>query len=434
VTIEKREDPEPLLERVGAFARQHVDGTSSARAHLAARERVRAAFEQTRRESRLSLRRPSGRKIWAAAAVLAAAAVMLFVAGPLGRWRVLTYTTDPGAHMEGSYLRVPDGSASAEVHFSDGSEVRVAPGGELRVGELRRDGARVALQQGTASLRVVHRQRTRWAVDAGPFVVEVTGTSFDVGWSTREEAFDLTLHEGSVIVKGPLTGDGVRLSPGQRLRVRVAAGELRVEASHPLGAGEPAGAHTAALPETPGSEATGERVATSPERSERSGLGPSAVDSLRQSWSKRVSAGDYAAVLAEAQAGGLDSTLAQRPLADLTALSDAARYLARTDIARRVLLAERERFAGSPDAKGAAFLLGRISQDAGDAKSAIAWFTVYLGEAPDGSFAAEALGRKLVAVRKLHGIEQAKPLAREYMGRFPKGAHAAVAREVARAP
>jgi TolA-binding protein len=154
---------------------------------------------------------------------------------------------------------------------------------------------------------------------------------------------------------------------------------------------------------------------------------------LRQSWSKRVSAGDYAAVLAEAQAGGLDSTLAQRPLADLTAVSDAARYLGRSDVARQTLLAERERFAGSPDAKGAAFLLGRISQDGGDAKGAIAWFTVYLGEAPEGSFAAEALGRKLVAVRKVHGIEQAKPLAREYLDRFPNGAHAAIAREVARA-
>jgi TolA-binding protein len=147
-----------------------------------------------------------------------------------------------------------------------------------------------------------------------------------------------------------------------------------------------------------------------------------------------VSEGDYAAVLAESQAGGLESTLAQRPLADLTALSDAARYLGRSDVARQTLLAERERFAGSGDAKAAAFLLGRISQDGGDAKAAIAWFTAYLGEAPQGSFAPEALGRKLIAVRKVHGIEQAKPIAREYLGRFPNGAHAAIAREVARAP
>ncbi len=222
-------------------------------------------------------------------------------------------------------------------------------------------------------------------------------------------------------------GDGVRLAAGQRLRVRVAAGELRVEASPSEGGATEqvgSGAHTSvAAPDPQAPEGAGERVSATPPRAEP----------LRQSWSKRVSAGDYAAVLTEAQTGGLESTLAQRPLADLTALSDAARYLGRSDIARPTLLAERERFAGSPDAKGAAFLLGRINQDGGDAKGAIAWFTVYLGEAPEGSFAAEALGRKLVAVRKVHGIEQAKPLAREYLDRFPNGAHAAVAREVARA-
>src|SRR5207248_3703462 len=187
VTIEpKREDPEPLLERVGEFARQQIDGTSSAEAHLAARQRNRAAFEQTRKESRWPLRRPGGRRAWTAAAILAAAAVALLVVGSLGRWRALTYTIDPGARMDGSYLRVPDDGAGAAMHFSDGSEVRVAPGGELRVGELRRDGTRLALQQGTASMRVVHRARTHWSVDAGPFVVEVTGTSFDVRWTTRE--------------------------------------------------------------------------------------------------------------------------------------------------------------------------------------------------------------------------------------------------------
>src|SRR5262249_4162964 len=158
-------------------------------------------------------------------------------------------------------------------------------------------------------------------------------------------------------------------------------GELRVEALPPTGVNEAAGsgAPTAvAAPAAQAPEATGERVATTSEHGERSGLASNAADPLRQTWTKRVSAGDYAAVVAEAQAGGLASPSAPRPLADLTALSDAARYLGLCDIARQTLLAERERFAGSPDAKGAAFLLGRISQDAGDTPSAIAWFTTYL--------------------------------------------------------
>jgi TolA-binding protein len=149
---------------------------------------------------------------------------------------------------------------------------------------------------------------------------------------------------------------------------------------------------------------------------------------------KRVAAGDYAGVLADAQAAGLEATLAQRPLADLAALSDAARYAGRTDVARRALFAQRDRFPGSPDAKAAAFLLGRLNQDAGDSNAAITWFKLYLSEAPGGTFASEALGRELVAVRKVSGIQQAKPLAREYLERFPNGAHASAAREITMAP
>jgi hypothetical protein len=122
--------------------------------------------------------------------------------------------------------------------------------------------------------------------------------------------------------------------------------------------------------------------------------------------------------------------LVQRPLGDLTALSDAARYLKRIDVAQQALLAQRVRFPGSPEAKGAAFLLGRISQDGGDPRTAIDWFTRYLAEASKGPLAAEALGRKLVATTIVYGIPGAKPLAREYLDRFPDGAHAAVAREV----
>jgi hypothetical protein len=424
VTFEpKSEDREALLERLGHFAGQNIDGTAPAAAHAAARERARAGFEQTRKPNLGSLLHL---RSWRAPAlIVAAAAIALVVVGLRVRLQALTYTTDAGAWIDAGYLRVPEDGASTAMHFSDGSEVKVAPGGKLRVGELRRNGARVSLQDGAATLRVVHRDDTHWAVDAGPFVVEVTGTSFDVRWSTRDEAFDLTLHDGSVVVRGPLTGDGVRLSPGQHLRVRVSAGELRVEAATLEGAAElrPMEARPSVMPnDALPREATGERVAP---------VRPESARPERLSWSKRVGAGDYAAVLAEAQAGGLASALAQRPLADLAALSDAARYLQQSDVERRTLLAERERFAGSSDAKAAAFLLGRMSQDGGDAKTAVAWFTRYLDEAPDGSFAAEALGREIIAVRQVSGLDKAKPLAREYLSRFPHGPHAALAREVA---
>jgi len=236
-------------------------------------------------------------------------------------------------------------------------------------------------------------------------------------------------------------GDGLRLEAGHHLRVRLADGELRIEAALPDGrepydrvgrsAAASASPQGAPVPETPGENV--HRAMPEPARSDRPSVAPSAAETPHATWSRRVASGDYAGVLADAQAAGLEATLAQRPLADLAALSDASRYLERTDVARQALVAQRERFPSSPDAKGAAFLLGRISQDGGDARTAIAWFTRYLAEAPNGPFVAEALGRKLVASRKVDGALEAKALAREYLERFPNGAHAAVAREVARA-
>ncbi len=55
----------------------------------------------------------------------------------------------------------------------------------------------------------------------------------------------------------------------------------------------------------------------------------------------------------------------------------------------------------------------------------------YLGEAPNGEFASEALGRKLVAVQSVSGPQAARPIAKEYLRRFPRGGYATKARELA---
>lgn len=450
MTGEKREDPEDMLERCGRLARRYIHGNTSPQAHAAERERIRTAFEQLQKGRRPSRGWWVERRTWVASFGVAAIAAVIAAFVAYERGRTLTYTTDPGTGSDTGYFLVPEDGASTALHFSDGSEVRVAPGGKIRVGALRRDEARLSLHEGTASLHVVHRNDTHWAVDAGPFVVEVTGTSFDVGWSTRDEAFDLTVHTGSVIVRGPLMGEGLRVEPGQRLRVRLGDGEFRIEpapgdrehrveaapVAKPIAEAIQGSSSTLSSLPDPQVRKIPERAArgaVEPPRPERARLAAGAPEPSRPTWSRRVAVGDYAGVLAETQSAGLETTLAQRPLGDLTALSDAARYLERIDVARQALLAQRVRFPGSPDAKGAAFLLGRISQDGGDPRTAIEWFTRYLAEASNGPFAAEALGRKLVATKKVYGVERAKPLAREYLDRFPNGAHAFLAREVAEA-
>jgi hypothetical protein len=95
----------------------------------------------------------------------------------------------------------------------------------------------------------------------------------------------------------------------------------------------------------------------------------------------------------------------------------------------------RERFAGSPEARDAAFFLGGLAEDAGGTGgAALDWYDRYLDENGRGRYAAQALGRKMVMTQKLKGIEAARPMADEYLARFPEGPYAAAARKLMREP
>ena len=95
---------------------------------------------------------------------------------------------------------------------------------------------------------------------------------------------------------------------------------------------------------------------------------------------------------------------------------------------RRALLAQRRRFPGSPRAADAAFFLGRLDENGGRGHGpALAWYERYLDEAPRGSYVAEALGRKMIAVEELHGAGAARNVAEQYILRFPHGSYAGAA-------
>ena len=66
--------------------------------------------------------------------------------------------------------------------------------------------------------------------------------------------------------------------------------------------------------------------------------------------------------------------------------------------------------------------------------TAVTWYDHYLAEAPAGSLAAEALGRKMLAVAASSGRDAARPIAEDYQRRFPQGGFAAAAAEILREP
>lgn len=382
------------------------------------------------------------RKRWLGlgAGLVATTLALLALVVSLGTRSALTYEVDAPVLLPGDYLLVPSGAKEAHVTFSDGSELLLAAGARARIAELSADGAEIGLEEGKATLEVTHRSGARWSVIAGPFSVAVTGTAFDVGWSGAEQRFEVALRAGAVTVQGPLAASGIALSAGQRLIADLGLGALRIEELSKA-RDDASAARTDQAPEAAAHEtAEGDRPSATAPQDETKPTGKGSTSTLPavqrdaplgrgRSWTELVAAGDFRGVLEAAETRGLETVLGASALGDLVALADAARYAGRLDVARRALLAQRERFGGSNAARTAAYLLGRLD-DTGEvpSKAALSWYDRYLGEAPAGEFAPEALGRKLVALEKSSGSRAAKAAAAEYLRRFPNGPYRAKAR------
>ncbi|MFT3766778.1 MAG: FecR domain-containing protein [Minicystis sp.] len=451
------------LDALGKVAGDRMDGEVSDAAHERGKRALVAALGEQREGGRRAASGWRARRapVLLAAAVLAAAAAVLFWPRARLRYEVVGATLAPSA-----YVRVPASGPEAALRFSDGTEVVFAAGGRGRVAEVGARGARIVIESGRARVHVAHLPGAEWSVEAGPFAIAVTGTAFDVSWKAEEGELEVRLRVGSVVVRGPLSPAGVPMHAGQRLTARLGDRELRIveetgsagttadaeaaaaRAASEGGAVGSAGAvvggagavvGTAAervvgpAPSVTGAErvvvpapaaTANERVAAAPKASRREEAAPA--------WQRRVKAGDFRGVIADAEARGIDATLAEASLADLEALADAARYAGRADVAGKVLGAERARFPGTVEAKTAAFLLGRLAEDAqASPGAAIGYYDAYLAEAPDGAFASEALGRKMNAVHRSAGAAAARPIAEAYLRRFPGGSYAAVAQQIA---
>lgn len=151
---------------------------------------------------------------------------------------------------------------------------------------------------------------------------------------------------------------------------------------------------------------------------------------VERRWASQVAVGDSRTVVADAERLGVDTTLRDANGRDLAAFADAARYAGRPELADKAMKMERQRFPGTARARAAAFLLGRMAEDRGDAPSGLTWYRSYLAESPGGPYAAEALGRAMLAVEHLQGRGAALPIAREYLGRFPNGTYLLQARAI----
>lgn len=331
-----------------------------------------------------------------------------------------------GGRIDATGFVQRNGEAEPTLRFSDGTQVAFLAGAQVRIKSVSQDGARIQLS-GKIDVSVVPKARGHWLFDAGPFVILVTGTAFKAEWREAEQRLEIQLKTGAIQVSGASLHEPIALKAGQSLVI--SAREKQVAIRDPAGL-SPAKAATSAQHEA----LPGTAPSPSPARAEPASPSGSTTVPARSNWTTELVAGRFSLILEEAEQRGLDSVLAAGSSDELAALSDAARYSRREDVARRALAAQRRRFPKSSRAHDAAFLLGRLEEAAQHPELALDWYDRCLNEAPRSTYASEALGRKMTLAQRLHGAARARPIAQEYLRRFETGTYAAAAQALLRAP
>jgi hypothetical protein len=388
--------------------------------------RVRARVERHRAS------RGRRRAVWG---VMAAAAALLLVV----TWRVvlvgkppppIAYHVEGGEMLREGYVRARPGERP-RVSFSEGSLVALADDSRVRVVGVDARGGQMAVEEGEISADIVHREGARWTFEAGPYSVDVRGTSFSLAWRGSDGWFDLRLRTGLLDIHTPWSPAPIVLHGGQRLTVRSADHEVTIRDLDDVSVRDEAPGGSVA-PGAAGAPAPPALATPSPTNVAPSNPGASPKQH-RASWSERMASGDLQSIVDEAVQHGVESTVQERTSEELAVLEAAARYQNHPDIARRALLAQRSRFPGTSRAKEAAFLLGRMAESA-DGQAALGWYERYLSEDPDGAFAAEAMGRDMSVTQRLSGVDRARPLATTYLKRWPTGPYAPLARSILNGP
>ena len=377
------------------------------------------------------LRRRAQRTGWLIPAVagLACSCAALFVwqHQRSGSPAPLTYVVENGSLTEAGAAKRGDGPARV-VRFSDGTEVRVENGAQASVRFVTDHGAALAMSRGTLHAEVVHSPTSEWRFDAGPFVVRVTGTAFGLAWDPEQDRFDLRLEHGSVTVTSPVANDPIPLRAGQWLTIRMKSNEVFIR---DLAGQTPPEPSEPPLLAPVAEETTNVLPGSSTEAPVKKPAPPAATG---HHWAQDLAHGKAEQVVEDALRRGLDNSLAEASSSELAALADAARYCRREEIARKTMLAERRRFAGSRGAVDAGLLLGRLAEAEHDDSQALSWFNAYLREAPSGRYASEALGRKMALVRRSVGPSAARAIAEEYLSKYPDGTYASAARAISKSP
>jgi len=358
-----------------------------------------------------SVRSRKRQQMWAGfgAGLAAAAAIILLLVLPLTRKVQFTVGNGQDSGVENRWIHA-EAELPVPLRFSDGTAMDLSPGTRARVAALSRHGASLSLETGRISANVVHRNFADWTIGAGPYLVRVVGTEFDVAWDPDLENLEVEVRRGTVKVSGPVLADDQSVSTEQRLTVslrerRATIHTLDSEASL-------TDVPPAEMPSAEGADLRG------PENARSASPGD-----LSAQWITLYRQGDYDKALELVDRLGFDSVARASGPDDLMKLYDLVRIAKQPTRAIRVLLIARRRFPTSEAASIAAYKLGTTYAEKGQHAEAARWFVQYLREPGSRKLAPEALGRLMESQERLGWHERAEATAHKYLSVYPNGPH-----------
>jgi hypothetical protein len=372
-----------------------------------------------------------------------ALAALVFVAGAIAGgsyWKsaaTLSYEARGASLVDGN---LSTAESSAQIAFSDTSHIAVGPHAALSLEIVGRHAALTRLERGQLHVRVQHAKDTNWRFFAGRYEVQVVGTEFDLAWDEHTEQFLLRMLSGEVRVLGA-PGPARVVGAGATLRLPESSASVATTAAPTpspkpmLGASsEVAGVSASNASAATASAATASAATGMPATgSNTASASKPTHDTGASDWDTLLKAGQFAAVVQSAESAGVEHSLQAASASNLKALAQAARYTGHAPLSLRAWHALRARFESQPLGTQASFFLGRTYDEQGNLPEALHWLGRYVSEAPNGVYASEAFGRRLLVLQKFSGRSAALSSARDYLQRFPGGAFEKTARAIVEA-
>lgn len=290
--------------------------------------------------------------------------------------------------------------ASATLTTEAGSELESAP---EPTGDVT-----VVLKRGRLNISVQKHSGRTWRYRAGPFEVEVVGTTLWVDWRPERQRFEVAVTEGAVMVKSSKLSAARRLSAGERY---VWGLERGVEVEAPL---PPQVEVVAAAPEL---------VVAPPPAPKRTKASVVQEDDEEE---EEPAVGAPPPMPPPAPHGSDIAALATAH--DLEGLAKAALSPKLREAAFAAL--EAETHGADTRASEALVLLGELELGAHRSLGAAEYFQRSLKAEPYGPFAERARGGRLVALAAVGDRSHAQRAAVEYLQLYPNGARRELAQRL----